>query len=214
MLAKLKPLLSKTEQRLIAGLNTPEKIQNFIDQEIKYDPYREDRSVKEIITDRKAECYNGALFATLCLLSHGVKASILEMLAREDEEHILCVYEKNGKFGSIAQSKFMGLKGRNPMYDSVRDLVVSYKEFYFAFDGRFSLESYTNPMALGKYAMKWVYDPKTVVRMAKDLRRSKHFALTKGRSPVYYVSVERYWREVLIVPKETKIPKKYLAKKP
>ena len=201
-------------QRLIDSLDTPEKIQNFIDREIEYDPNREDRSVKEVIADRKGECYNGALFATFCLLNQGVKASILEMLARDDEEHILCIYKQKGKFGSIAQSKFLGLKGRNPMYDTIRDLVISYQEFYFAWNGRFSLDSYTNPMLFGKYDMKWVYDPKTVVRMAKDLRRSKHFALAKGEVPVFYVSAERFWRETLFIPKGTKIPKKYLAKKP
>ena len=201
-------------QRLVDGLDTPEKIQNFIDLEIEYDPDREDRSVEEVIADRKGECYNGALLATLCLLNQGVKASILEMLAREDDEHILCVYDKKGKFGAIAQSKFLGLKGRNPMYDTIRDLVVSYKEFYFAWDGRFSLESYTNPIALEKYNMKWVYDPKTVVRMARDLRRSKHVALNEGEVPVFYVSAERFWRETLFIPKGTKIPKRYLAKRP
>ena len=215
MLTQLKPCFSTAEQKLISSLDSPGKIQSFIDREIEYDPDREDRSVKEVVTDRKAECYNGALFATLCLLNQGVKASILEILARKDEEHILCVYEDHGKFGAIAQSKFLGLKNRNPMYDTIRDLGVSYKEFYFAFDGRFSLDSYTNPISLGKYDMKWVYDSMTVVRMARDLCQSKHFLVTKGSGDsAYYVSGERYWREVLVIPEGTKIPKKYLSAKP
>ena len=214
MLVKLKDRLLIPEQKLIQSLNTPEKIQSFIDQEIEYDPDREDRSVKEVIADRKAECYNAALFATLCLMYHGVQASILEILAREDEEHILCVYKKKNKLGAIAQSKFLAIKGRNPSYNTVRDLVVSYKEFYFAFDGRLSLASYTNPTSLAKYGLKWAYDTKTVVQIANNLRLSKHQILAKDNDPFYYVSPDRYWREVLIIPKGTKIPRKYLAQKP
>ena len=62
--------------------------------------------------------------------------------------------------------------------------------------------------------MKWVYDPKTVVQMGKDLRQAKHFKIAKGEVPVFYVSPERFWKETLYIPKGTKIPKKYLAKKP
>ena len=214
MLARLKTHFTPAELKLIDGLDTPEKIQNFIDGENGYDTEREDRSVKEVVADRRGECYNGALLATFCLLCHGTHASVLEVLARDDEEHILCLYKQKGKFGSIAQSKFLGLKGRNPMYDTVRDLIVSYQEFFFAWDGRFSLDSYTNPIDLKKYDMKWVYDPKTVVQMGKDLRQAKHFKIAKGEVPVFYVSPERFWKETLYIPKGTKIPKKYLAKKP
>ncbi|OGM61374.1 hypothetical protein A2961_03645 [Candidatus Woesebacteria bacterium RIFCSPLOWO2_01_FULL_39_21] len=214
MTGKLSSYFSKTEQKLLDNLNTPEKIQNFIDSKIKYDPIREDRSVKDVLEERKAECYNGALFATACLLNQKVKASIVEILARRDEEHVLCVYKKGGKYGSIAQSKFLGLKSRNPIYTTVRDLVVSYMEFYFSFDGRLTLASFTNPLSLSKYKLKWLYDRNTVIKMAKDLRASKHSTLVAANDPIYYVSPKRYWREVLVIPKGTKIPQKYLVKGP
>lgn len=214
MHAQLKQYFSVGEQKLIDSLDTPEKVQEFVDHKITYDPDREDRSVKQVIADRKGECYNGALFAVMCLLSHNIEASVLEMLAREDEEHILCVYKHQGKFGSIAQSKFLGLKGRKPIYSSIRDLVISYQEFYFAWDGRYSLDSYTNLIKLEKYAWKWIFDAKTVVQMGKDLRKAKHFALTAGKAPEHYVSPERYWREVLVIPKGTKISKRYFDNKP
>lgn len=201
--------LAKKELRVLKKLNTPEKMQKFIDTQIEYDPNREDRSVIEVLADRKAECYNGALLATTCLLYHGFKASIVELLARQDEEHILCVYTKNGKFGSIAQSKFLGLKSRNPIYSSVRELVVSYIEFFFSFDGRFTLMSYTNLFPMSNYKYGWLDNGKVVVQIGKELRNYKHNYLIKPNDPFYYVSKERYWKEILTLPKGTLIPKKY-----
>ncbi|HLB51575.1 hypothetical protein A3F07_01585 [candidate division WWE3 bacterium RIFCSPHIGHO2_12_FULL_38_15] len=205
-------VLSQKELTFIKKLNTPEKVQKYIDNEIEYDPYREDRSIREVLEDKKAECYNGALLAAACLLYHGYKASIIELLAREDEEHILCVYKSGNKFGSIAQSKFLGLKARNPMYMSVRDLVVTYMEFYFSFDGRYSLMSYTNLFPLGRYKFKWFTSGTLVAKMSEDLKNYKHYYLVNPDDPYYYVSKERFWREVLKVPKEIVIPKEYLPR--
>ena len=205
-------VLSEKELAVIKILNTPDKIQKYIDNEIEYDPYKEDRSVQGVLKDKKAECYNGALLAVACLLYHGFKSSVIELLPRNDEEHILCLYKSGEKYGSIAQSKFLGLKSRNPMYMSVRDLVVSYMEFYFAFDGRFSLMSYTNLFPLGKYKFEWLTNGQVVAKMSKDLRNFKHNYLMNPDDRYYYVSRERYWKEILKVPKETVIPNEYLPK--
>jgi hypothetical protein len=214
MLQKLGVNFTKEEQDLIDSLDTPEKIQAYIDTQITYDPHCEDRSVKEVVVDKKAECYNGALFALTCLLNQGMEASVIELLAKEDEEHILCVYKVGDSWGSIAQSKYLGLKGRAPIYQDIRDLAVSYKEFYFGFDGRYSLVSYTNPLDLFRYDLAWLTDKATVVQMAKDIREAKHFDLVSPNSAVYYVPAQRYWSEVLVIPEGTVIPQYYLSKKP
>jgi len=212
MINKSSLKLSKMELDVLDKLDTPEKIQKFIDEEITYDPKRENRSIQEVIRDKRAECYNGALLALACLLTHNYKASIVELLARDDEEHILCVYRVDGRYGSIAQSKFLGLKSRSPIYKSLHDLVISYMEFYFAFDGRYSLLSHTNLIPLAKYKNKWLHDGKIVVQMAKDLRNSEHFNLIDLKDPFYHVSNERFWKEVLFIPNGVKIPKSYLPR--
>lgn len=198
------------EASIIKRLNTPAKIQKFIDESIEYDPIREDRSVLDVIHDRKAECYNGALFAFVCLKFHGYKASLIELLAREDEEHVLAVYEVNGSFGSIAQSKFQGLKSRHPMYLTIRDLAVSYMEFYIAYDGRYSLGSFTEWFDLSKYKYGFLNNSEVVSRIARDIRQSEHFDLTNPKLPFFMASAKRFWSEVEIIPPNTKILQKYL----
>ncbi len=204
--------LTKIERSVLDKLDTPTKIQKFIDEKITYDPVKEDRSVREVIRDKKAECYNGAIFAVACLFHNGYKASIIELLARDDEEHILCAYQVNGRYGSIAQSKFLGLKGRNPIYKTLHDLVVSYMEFYFAFDGRYTLLSHTKLLPLSKYHNKWFSDSGVVRKMAKDLRESKHVNLIGPEDSFSYVSYERFWKEILVLPKGITLSKDYLPR--
>lgn len=195
------------ELAVIRSLDSPDKIQEFIDKNIEYDPEREDRSVLEVIRERKAECFNGALLAAAALIYHGYDAAVLEILARRDEEHVLCVYRIEGQWGSIAQSKYLGLKGHMPRYRTVRDLVASYMELFFAFDGHLSLESYTNPLRWRNY--KWLTERGEVVKLAKQIRRSKHIRLVDEEVPDYYVSPERFWSETKVIPKGIKIPKIY-----
>ena len=202
---------TKEEIRLVKKLKTPEKIQEFIDNSIIYDPEKEDRNVLQVIRDKKAECYNGALLATTCLIYHGYECTLIELTAVKDEEHILAVYKKDGNYGSIAQSKFQGLRYRHPMYQSLRDLVVSYMEFYIAFDGRYTLSSYSNWKDLSKYNLRFLDDSYVVRKISLDLRKSKHNNIINYNLPEFYANPKRFWSEVGVIPPDIKIPKKYLS---
>ncbi len=125
----------KEIQKILNKLKTPTQIQAYIDRNIEYDPYREDRTLIEVCKDNKGECYNGALFAVSALQNINIEAGLVLLTPFEDEEHILTVYKENEMWGAIAQSKFLGLKSREPMYLNIHDLAVSYKEFYYSFDG-------------------------------------------------------------------------------
>lgn len=211
----IRSLVGESAYKILENCNTPEKVQAYIDTNIIYDPYREDRSVLQVINDGRGECYNGALFGVACFLRAGYKTSIIELYARGgDEEHILAVYKKGKYYGCVAQSKYLGLKYRQPMYSSIRDLAVSYMEYYFGYDGRYSLQSYTSLFPLGKYQGKWLTDSATVVQIGKDLRNATHHKLAREDDPYYSVSPDRYWREILYIPPNTMIPDRYLKAKP
>lgn len=195
---------------LLKTLNTPRKIQEYIDKEIEYDPYREDRSIVEVIRDKKAECFNGALFACACLLANNFESvGLVELSAHEDEEHILAIYKVNGLFGAIAQSKFLGLKSREPIYMNIHDLAVSYKEFYFAFDGRYSLVSYSDPIYFRSLKDLVDMDKPSIANLAKQLSNSNK-TIIMNSDFTYYVEPKRYWQEVEFIPEGTKIPDSYL----
>ncbi len=215
MNTSIRSFVVESAYAVLESCNTPEKVQTYIDTRITYDPYREDRSVLQVINDGRGECYNGALFGVACLMVAGYKTSIIELYARGgDEEHILAVYKKGKYYGCVAQSKYLGLKSRRPMYSSIRDLAMSYMEYYFGYDGRYSLQSYTSLFSLGKYQGQWLNDSTAVVQIGKDLRNARHHKLANTDDPYYYVSPDRYWKEILYIPSNTAIPERYLQAKP
>jgi hypothetical protein len=198
--------------KLLSSLDNPLKIQKYVDEQIEYDPYREDRTLEEVVNDGKGECYNGALFALTALQNLGYNTGLVLLSPFKDEEHILAVYEYNGRWGSIAQSKFLGLKGREPIYLNIHDLAVSYKEFYFSFDGHYSLAGYSDIFNVEKYNWEWVSNTETVVKMEEDLLSSPIHDLLGSKEKIY-VSPQRYWKEIQYIPKEINIPQRYLNEK-
>merc|ERR1719163_1246499 len=57
-------------EKIIQDLNTPPKIQAYIDS-YPYDPSSEMRSVWQAFEDGKAHCFAGCLIAAYCLNRHG-----------------------------------------------------------------------------------------------------------------------------------------------
>lgn len=207
--------LSTKNQAIIKKLQTPELVQEFVDEYVIYDPDREDRTIEEVLNDGQGECYNGALLAATCLMAANYEVSLIRIEARGgDEEHILCVYQQNGYFGSIAQSKFLGLKGRKPIYNTIRDLVVSYQEFYFGFDGKYTLLSFHQAISLEKYQYAWLNERQSVLQIAEDMIAAPIEEIVKLDDPYFLVDPKRFWNEVLYIPKWAKIPELYLKNKP
>lgn len=146
---------------ILECINTPDKIQAYIDK-LPYDPSDRYRSVCQAVKDGKAHCFAASLIAAYCLQRHGFgDAMLLEMEADEDldDGHALAVYKYKGSWGSVAKSNFNGIRGRDPVYSSLRELVMSYFDFYVNKEGVKSLRAYSNPILLDRVDPKreWVY---------------------------------------------------------
>jgi hypothetical protein len=102
-----------------------------------------------------AHCFDGALFAAATLRRLGDPPLIMDMLPNErDDDHMLALYKRFGHWGAIAKSNFVGLRFREPIYRTLRELVMSYfEQFYNAERGK-TLRSYTFPLNL-KYFDQW-----------------------------------------------------------
>ncbi len=126
-----KPVFAQEEKALIRRLNTPDKVQEFLIAEIEYDNQDEIeeeketwRSLRRVIRDRKAHCFEGALAAAAILMQHNYPPLILCMEAR-DIDHIVFAYKRKGKWGCVAKSRDENLLNRAPHYRGLRDLVMS-----------------------------------------------------------------------------------------
>jgi hypothetical protein len=138
---------SKREERILRSLNSPSAIQSFIDKL----PYRcEDGhlSARAALRDGRAHCFDGSLLAAAALKRCGFEPRLIDLCAVRDDDHILCSFRWNGRWGAVAKSNFPGLRYRDPVYRTPRELVLSYFEFYFNLEKEKSLRAYSTPMAL------------------------------------------------------------------
>jgi hypothetical protein len=133
----LKREFTREELALIRRLNTPKKVQEFLIKQIEYDNQDDTeaenetwRSLRRVIRDRKAHCFEGAVAAAAILSQHGYPPLIVCMEAR-DIDHIVFVYRRNGKWGSVTKSRDDNLLGRAPRFRNLRDLVMSYYPFFY-----------------------------------------------------------------------------------
>lgn len=141
---------TKDEVRFLKTLNNPDKIQFFLDS-IDYNPDYECRSPRWVIKKRSAHCFEGALFAAAALQYIGYKPLIVDMLSENDDDHVIAVFKDNGYWGAVAKSNFTSLRFREPVYRSLRELIMSYFDFFFNIYGEKSLRSYSLPLNLTQF---------------------------------------------------------------
>jgi hypothetical protein len=138
------------EIKFLKTLHDPDKIQGFLDS-IDYNPNYECRSPRWVIKKRSAHCFEGALFAASALEFIGYRPLIVDMKAFNDDDHVIAVFNVKDHWGSVAKSNFTSLRYREPVYRSLRELIMSYFDFYFNLNGDKSLRSYSRPLDLTVY---------------------------------------------------------------
>jgi len=133
------PLRTPIERRLIARLSTPAKVQAYLNAL----PYNTEphgratlRSFRGVVSKGCAHCLEAALFAAVVLEHHGYPATVLSFESADHLDHVIFVYQRRGKWGSVARSRDPGLHGRKPVFTSPRALALSYADPYVDFTGR------------------------------------------------------------------------------
>lgn len=138
-------MLSKEEKRLYKKLNTPKKIQDFLNSlKINFEEGGDTcLSPRMVLNGRKAHCIEGAILAAAVLKFHGHKPLVLDLESTEkDFDHVVAVYMANGCFGALSKTNHAVLRYREPVYKSVRELVMSFFHEYFTDDGVKTLRKY------------------------------------------------------------------------
>jgi hypothetical protein len=145
----------KAELATLRKLSTPEKIQRFLDDEIAYnkEPDGETcRSPRRVLRDRLAHCAEGAFFAAAALRVHDHPPLIVDLEAVRDDDHLLAVFRQHGRWGAMAKSNYAGLRYREPVYRTIRELVMSYFEHYYNPRGEKTLRAFsTRPVNLSRF---------------------------------------------------------------
>ena len=164
--------LTADERRLLRGLDTPHRIQTFIDTI----PYSSDpiyRSPLTVLRDRKAHCFDGALFAAAMLRRLGLPPLIVELIPNQrDDDHLLALFRVDGCWGALAHSNYVGLRYREPIHRSVRELVMTDFEPYYNPVGERTLRGYRGPLNLRVYdRLDWMTSDAGLDALADDMDR-------------------------------------------
>lgn len=142
--------LTTAERARLRRLRTPADIQAMVDGfTYSSDPFY--RCPLRTLRDGLAHCFDGALFAAAALRLLGFPPLVLEMLPNHrDDDHILALYKIDGHWGAIGKSNFVGLRFREPIHRTLRELVLSYFEAYYNIEREKTLRGYTLPMNLAR----------------------------------------------------------------
>ena len=166
---------TKDEISFLRTMNDPDKIQGFLDS-IDYNPNYECRSPRWVIRKKSAHCFEGALFAAAALSFNGYLPLIIDMRSFNDDDHVIAVFKEDGYWGSVAKSNFTTLRYREPVYRSLRELVMSYFDFYFNIAGDKSLRSYSLPLDLSVYNSRhWSTTDEDLEYIGDKLDRMRHY---------------------------------------
>jgi hypothetical protein len=174
--------LSKCERQSLAQLTTPNKIQAFIDG-LAYNTEVTYRCPLRVLRERVAHCFDGALFAAAALRRLGYPPLILYMISNDrDDDHLLALFKRDGRWGAVAKSNFVGLRFREPVYRTLRELVMSYFEQYYNVERKKTLRSYTVPLNLkGFDQFGWMLKDEALSRVARRLDEIRRFPVLTRR---------------------------------
>ena len=173
-------LFNTAEQRQLRALRTPGKIQRFLDTEIGYNKEPDGptcRSPRLVLRDRIGHCMEGALLAAAALAAHGHTPMLVDLEAVRDDDHVLAVFRERNHWGAIAKSNYPSLRYREPVYRTVRELVMSYFEHYHNLAGEKSLRHYSRPVRLYRFRSAWMTAEEPVWHIPEHLCTIPHIPL-------------------------------------
>lgn len=161
-------------------LDAPVKIQAFLDA-IPYNTEEAGetfRSPRRVLRDRTANCIEGAVLAAAALRVQGDPPLIMDLTAVHDEDHVIAVFRRRSLWGAVGTSKFSGLRYREPVYRSLRELAMSYFEHYFNLAGERTLRGYGRPVNLARFdRLRWMTTEEDLWPIAEHLERIRHIGL-------------------------------------
>lgn len=177
------------ERAVLRKLTSPAKIQRFLDEEIGYNTEPHGHtcySPRRVLKEGVAHCMEGALLAAMALRRLGFPPLLVDLEAVRDSDHVLAVYRLNGHWGAVAKSDYAGLRSREPVYRSIRELVLSYFEHYYNPAGEKTLRAYSRPVNLVRFdrSAQWMHTLEDVWAIPEHL-------VTIVHTPILTKPVER-----------------------
>lgn len=171
---------SPAERKVIQRLSTPARVQAYFNQ-LPYntEPNGETlRSFREVVRCGTVHCLEAALAAACILEQHDYPPLLLDLHSYDNLDHVIFIYRKDGRWGSVARSRDPGLHGRKPVFRTVRALALSYYDPFIDFTGK--LTAY-RPFDLRKLEdYDWRFATRNMWHIQRTLIRQRGATKVKG----------------------------------
>jgi hypothetical protein len=144
--------LDPSNRKAFLSLGSPVKIQEFLDT-IPYVGEDLNRTPLRVLQDRQCHCLDGGFLGALALSYLGHPPLLVDLVPVPgiDDDHVLAVFRINNLWGCVAKSNFTGLRYRDPVFRTLRELVMSFFEVFYNIDGIKTLRGYTRPFNLHRF---------------------------------------------------------------
>jgi len=176
--------LSTADFAVLRRLDTPQKIQAFLHRlQQNWEVDGETcRPVAEVLRTGRAHCIEGAMLAAAALWAHGEPPLLLDMRAERDFDHVVALFRRHGHWGAISKTNGIGLRWRDPVYRTLRELAMSYFHEYFNRRDHKTLREYSLPFDLRRMdPAVWASGTKHAWRVCEALDELRHFKLVERR---------------------------------
>ena len=173
--------LTDGEAARLRRLTPPWRIQQRLDA-MDYDVEGKGcRSPRRALREGRVQCMDGALFAAAALRLQGHRPLLLDLEAVQDDDHVLAVFRIGGGWGAIGRSNYSGLRYREPIHRTLRELAVSYFESYFNRRREKTLRRYSVPVDLSRFdGRHWMTAEEDLWDIPEYLVGIRHFPLVSA----------------------------------
>lgn len=173
--------LSPKELVTLKKLDTPKKIQDFLDAfPSNLSQYSDScSSPRMALRKGRAHCIEGAFIAATALMLQGEDPLLMDLKAdKPDVDHVVTLFKRNGFWGAISKSNHPVLRYRDPIYRTLRELALSYfHEYVRSSTGEKTLRKYSRSFSLKRFGTDWITSEQHLWTIAQTLDESRHYSL-------------------------------------
>ena len=169
---------TQKEKALLKKLNTPAKVQDFIN-DLPFNFEINGETLKSPILalrSQRAHCFEGALLGAYILSLHGFTPYILHLQAtKHDYDHVIAPFKVRGLWGALSKTNHAVLRYREPVYKNISELAMSYFHEYFLNNGQKTLRQYSAFLNLNTFGKSWMLQEGDLWHIDKKLDKIKHY---------------------------------------
>jgi len=190
--------LTARERSLLARYGEPRALQKFINAiPTNHEPDGDTcYTVREVLRHRRAHCIEAALVAACALWIAGEPPLLLDLRAERDWDHVVALFRRRGLWGAISKSNHVALRGRDPVYRSLRELALSYFHEYHNKRGEKSLREYSRAFDLRTVAAAdWITGEEGAWETERRIDLVRHYPLIPAAQRRYLARIDAMeWR--------------------